>query len=86
MTTTHHQLAIDMRANAQRWQEDGSPFYAELAARMADDVDEGGIVWEMLRDHAENARDEVPGPRLLAGGLVGGSLIWAFVAAASSFG
>lgn len=26
------------------------------------------------------------GPRLLAGGLVGGSLIWAFVAAASSFG
>jgi hypothetical protein len=67
MTAIQHQLAIDMRANAQRWQEDGSPFYAVLAARMADNVDEGGICWEVLRDHAADARNEVPGPRLLAG-------------------
>ena len=67
MTTAQHQLAIDMRANAQRWQEDGSPFYAVLQARMADDVDQGGICWAVLKDYAADARNEVPGPRLLAG-------------------
>lgn len=67
MTASQTQLAVDLRANAQRWQEDGSPFYAVLAARIAENVDEGGICWEVLSEHAEDARHEVPGARLLAG-------------------
>ncbi len=61
------QLASDLRANARRWREDGSDFYAILTEHIADDVERQGISWEILQDHARYAKKEYPGARLLAG-------------------
>jgi hypothetical protein len=60
-------LVDGLRANAEQWRADGSEFYGVLVARMADDVEEGGPCWPVLRAHAANPRDEVPGIRLLGG-------------------
>lgn len=59
--------ARGIRANGEQWRRDGSPFYAGLAARIADDVEAGGPCWPVVRAHAEHPEDEVPGVRLLAG-------------------
>lgn len=57
-------------AGELRWQADacemiGSPLYASLLRRAADDVEGHGPVWEVLRGHEEDPRFSVLGLRLM---------------------
>jgi hypothetical protein len=60
-------LVAGLRANAKQWHEDGSHFYGTLVERLAEDVEQGGPCWPVLRAHADHSLDEVPGVRLLGG-------------------
>jgi hypothetical protein len=55
-----------------QWQADacrmiGSELYAALLERAADDVNEGGPTWEILRGHEQDPRFSVLGLRLMGG-------------------
>jgi len=65
--TDRASAAAGIRANSDQWRKDGSPFYAHLASRIADDVEAGGPCWPVVRAHASHPEDEVPAVRLLAG-------------------
>lgn len=67
MNVKQQHFADQLRAHARLWQADGSSFYAVLAAHIAENVAEGGVCWEVLRDHAGDVEHEVPGVRLLDG-------------------
>lgn len=54
-----------LRANAVQWQAEGSPFYAGLVERIADDVGAGGPTWTVLSSHAGRPSTELPAIRLL---------------------
>jgi hypothetical protein len=60
-------LIAGLRANAKQWHQDGSHFYGTLVDRLAEDVEQGGPCWPVLRAHADHPLDEVPGIRLLGG-------------------
>ncbi len=59
--------AAGIRANSEQWRKDGSPLYAVLASRIADDVEAGGPCWPVVQAHASRPAEEVPAVRLLAG-------------------
>ena len=64
------ETARDAIAGQLQWQADacrmiGSPLYAGLMERAADDVREGGPTWEILRGHEDDPRFSVLGLRLL---------------------
>jgi hypothetical protein len=64
------EVAEEAIAEQLRWQAEacrmiGSPLYAALLERAAEDVETGGPVWEVLRGHDEDPRFSVLGLRLL---------------------
>lgn len=54
-----------LRANAAQWQADGSPFYATLTRRIADDFEAGGPTWTVLSSHTNRPATELPAVRML---------------------
>jgi len=48
-------LVEALRSNASQWKADGSPFYAVLTERIADDIEVGGPTWTVLSSHASRA-------------------------------
>jgi hypothetical protein len=60
------ELATVVRELGAVWDVLGSPFNAVMLAHLADDIDEGGITWDLLGDIPEPARS-MPGLRLLGG-------------------
>ncbi len=60
-------LAEYFRLEAVGLGEIGSPFYAELERRMADDVEEGGPTWAVLESRAGAPFDDALALRLLGG-------------------
>jgi hypothetical protein len=64
--TDRSAAAAGIRANSDQWRKDGSPFYALLASRIADDVEAGGPCWPVVEAHASRPAEQVPGVRLLA--------------------
>jgi hypothetical protein len=60
----------DKIAGVLRWQADacaqlGSPLYADLLARAADDVEAGGPCWEVLAGHEDDERWSMPALRFM---------------------
>ncbi|MGZ4688570.1 MAG: DUF2332 domain-containing protein [Acidimicrobiia bacterium] len=60
-------LAEWFRLEAVGIGEIGSPFYAELERRMADDVETGGPTWELLESRADAPTEHAVALRLLGG-------------------
>lgn len=60
------ELAAAFRVQGEACAEMGSPMYAELLTRAAADIDAGGPVRDVLRDH-----EDLPGPSALALRLLG---------------
>ncbi|MDQ6839177.1 MAG: DUF2332 family protein [Actinomycetota bacterium] len=58
-------LVEALRSNAGKWKADGSPFYAVLTERIADDIEVGGPTWTVLSSHADHPRTELPAIRML---------------------
>lgn len=58
-------IAEQLRWQAEACRMIGSPLYAALLERAAEDVEAGGPVWEVLRGHEEDPRFSVLGLRLL---------------------
>jgi hypothetical protein len=68
MSVDHRaELAGRLRLEAAGWDAIGSPFYGALGQRMADDVDRGGPIWELLADSATKSFNEAYALRLLGG-------------------
>jgi hypothetical protein len=66
------EIAQQAIAAQLQWQADacrmiGSELYAGLLERTADDVNEGGPAWEILRGHEQDPRFSVLGLRLMGG-------------------
>lgn len=61
------QAVTHFRTQAQGCAALGSPMYADLIERLADDLGAGGLTADLIRDHADS-----PGPAALALRLVGG--------------
>jgi hypothetical protein len=58
-------LAEVLRVQAGHCERLGSHLYADLLSRAATDVEAGGPVWELLRDHADDPPGTVLGLRLM---------------------
>lgn len=68
MTETPKQaIAAQLQWQADACRMIGSELYAALLERAADDVNEGGPTWEVLRGHEEDPRFSVLGLRLMGG-------------------
>jgi len=64
------EVAREAIAGELRWQADacrmiGSPLYAEVLERAAEDVEASGPIWDVLRGHEDDPRFSVLGLRLL---------------------
>ena len=68
MSRDRAEVAGLLRLEAAGWGEVGSPFYASLGRFMADDVEAGGVVWDVLGPSTSGARfGEAHALRLLGG-------------------
>lgn len=67
MSRDRGQYAELVRLDAGGWRGIGSPFYGELGVRMADDIDAGGPVWDLLAPTASEPYGGAYALRLLGG-------------------
>jgi hypothetical protein len=67
MSHSRAEVAGWLRVEAAGWGEVGSPFYATLGRRMADDLEAGGPTWDLLGPGMSAPNAEAHGLRLLGG-------------------